>query len=177
LLICKYVNQLLPLHIVQQFLFHNIVDSYYKSRSADELELKCILLIWFGISKCLIQLAWIARRRYFTWRNNLFMTITMCGLYYGVSVTNDHEYVPFRNHNSVLSPFVTYHRVCNKSNMTVPHVEQELLTIPEHPSSHPVFNGVRVAWSLVFCVMFCRSLFVLFLLAIEWSVLRFTASD
>jgi hypothetical protein len=30
----------------------------------------------------------------------------------------------------------------------------------------PVFNGVRVARSLVFYVVFCRSLFVLFLLAI-----------
>jgi hypothetical protein len=31
-------------------------------------------------------------------------------------------------------------------------VEQELL--------NPIFSGVRVAWSLVFCVVFCRSLFV-----------------
>ena len=88
---------MLPLHIVQQFLFHNIVDSYYKSRSTDQLELKCILLIWFDLEylSAWIQLAWVARRRYFAWRNNLFMTITMCVLYYVVSVTNDHEYVPF----------------------------------------------------------------------------------
>ena len=56
-------------------------------------------------------------------------------------------------------------------------VEQELLTLPEHPSSPPVFSGVHVTWSLFFFVMFCRSLFVLFLLAIVWSFLRFTASD
>ena len=37
----------------------------------------------------------------------------------------------------------------------VSHVEQELLSLPEHPSSPPVFSGVRVALSLVFCVMFC----------------------
>jgi len=42
----------------------------------------------------------------------------------------------------------------------VPHVEQELLTLQEHMRSSLVFSGVRVAWSLVFCVMFCRSLFV-----------------
>ena len=36
-------------------------------------------------------------------------------------------------------------------------VEQELLTLPEHLS----FRGVRVTRSLVFCVMFWRSLFVL----------------
>jgi hypothetical protein len=44
----------------------------------------------------------------------------------------------------------------------VSHVEQELLTLPEPLSSHPVFGGVRVARFLVFCVMFCRSLFVFF---------------
>ena len=58
------------------------------------------------------------------------------------------------------------------------HVEQELMTLPEHLSSHPVFGGVRVARFLVFCVMFCRSLFVLFRVAIELSVcLRFTDTD
>jgi len=43
----------------------------------------------------------------------------------------------------------------------VPHVEQELLTLPEHLSSPPVFSSVCVARSLVFCVVFCISLFVL----------------
>jgi len=60
------------------------------------------------------------------------------------------------------------------------HVEQELLTIPEHLSSPPVFSDVRVARSLIFCVVICRWLFVLFtfLFAIVLSVLlRFTASE
>jgi len=35
----------------------------------------------------------------------------------------------------------------------VPLVEQELPTLPGHPSSSPVFNGVRVARSLVFYVV------------------------
>ena len=34
-------------------------------------------------------------------------------------------------------------------------------TLPEHMSSHTVFSRVHVARSLAFCVMFCRSLFVL----------------
>ena len=55
-------------------------------------------------------------------------------------------------------------------------VKQQLLTLPEHLSSPPVFSGVCVAWSLVFCVVFCRSLFVLFLLTILLSVLVFTDS-
>ena len=42
----------------------------------------------------------------------------------------------------------------------------------------PGFSGVCVARSLVFCVAFCKSLFVLFPLAIMISVLlRFTDSD
>ena len=35
----------------------------------------------------------------------------------------------------------------------------------------PDFSGVRVAWSFVFCVLFCRSLLVLSLLVIVLSVL------
>ena len=36
----------------------------------------------------------------------------------------------------------------------VPLVEQELLTLPEHLSSPPVFSGARVIRSLVLCVCF-----------------------
>jgi hypothetical protein len=36
----------------------------------------------------------------------------------------------------------------------MPLVEQELLTLPEHPSSPPIFCGVRVTQSLVLCVCF-----------------------
>ena len=45
--------------------------------------------------------------------------------------------------------------------LRVPHVEYELLTIPEHMSLPPVFSGVRAARSYVFCVVICRSFFVL----------------
>ena len=40
-------------------------------------------------------------------------------------------------------------------------VEQELLTLPKHLNSPPVFGGVHVTPSLVFICLFCRSLFVL----------------
>ena len=39
-------------------------------------------------------------------------------------------------------------------------VEQELLTLPGHLSSPPVYSGARVAQSLAFCVVFGSSLFV-----------------
>ena len=57
-----------------------------------------------------------------------------------------------RNHFSVLSSFMTYHR-------RVPLVEQGLLSL-RIIWVHPYLNGFRVARSLVFCVVFCRLLFV-----------------
>ena len=69
-----------------------------------------------------------------------------------------------RKHFPVLSSFMTYHLVCN--------------TTGPFWSSYLVVCGVRVTRSLVLCIMFCLSLFVLFVFAIVWSVLlRFTDSD
>jgi len=48
-----------------------------------------------------------------------------------------------------------------KATRRMVHVEQELLTLSENMNSPQVFSGVRVALSLVFCVMFCNSVFVL----------------
>jgi hypothetical protein len=53
------------------------------------------------------------------------------------------------NNNSVISPFMTYNRV-TRVTRPVPHVEQGLLTLPEHMSSPPAFNGVRLVRSLIF---------------------------
>ena len=56
----------------------------------------------------------------------------------------------------------------------------QLLTLPEHLSLPPVFTRVRVARSLVFMCMFCRSFFICLSFFI-WPglsiLLRFTASD
>jgi hypothetical protein len=91
-----------------------------------------------------------------------------------ICVTNNHQYVPFiviyiRFFTNSWLNTVFVSRVTRR----VPLVEQKLFT--------PVFSGVGVARSLVFCVMFCRSLLVrvsyFFLLAIVLYVLRFTASD
>jgi len=51
-------------------------------------------------------------------------------------------------------------------------VEQELLTLPaQHLRSRSVVSGVRVARSLVLCVMFVDHCLTFFLLAIVLSVL------
>jgi hypothetical protein len=62
------------------------------------------------------------------------------------------KHFPFP-HSWLIIGFVT--------NLTwqMPLVEQELLTLLEHPSLPSVFSGVRVTRSLVLCI--CRSLFVL----------------
>jgi hypothetical protein len=75
---------------------------------------------------------------------------------YGISVSQMTTGM-FRSfpHSSLITGFAT--RVTRR----VPLVEHELLTLTEHLSLPPVFSGVRVTRSLVLCVMFCRSLFVL----------------
>jgi hypothetical protein len=64
--------------------------------------------------------------------------------------------------------------ICNKSNTTGATCGAGTACPSGAHEFTPVFREIRVAWSLVSCVMFCRSLFVPFLFVI--SVLRFTAS-
>jgi hypothetical protein len=61
----------------------------------------------------------------------------------------------------VLSSFMTYPRFVTRVTRRVPLVEQELLNLSGNLSSPPVFSGIRVVRSLVFCEVFCISLFVL----------------
>jgi hypothetical protein len=60
------------------------------------------------------------------------------------------SYSPSRSfpHALLINGFVT--RITRR----VPSVEQELLTLPEHLSSPPVFSGIPVTQSLVLCVCF-----------------------
>jgi hypothetical protein len=73
--------------------------------------------------------------------------------------------------------WLIYNRVFNKSNTTGVTCGWGSPYPSGAPEFTPAFSGVRVTRSLVFCVVFCRSLFVLFLLTIVLSVLRITASD
>jgi hypothetical protein len=63
-------------------------------------------------------------------------------------------------------------------------MSQELLSIPKHVNSPPIFSGVHVAQPKVVCVVFCRSFlltifgfYFLLVNAILSVRLRFTASD
>ena len=75
-----------------------------------------------------------------------------------------------RCHNLILSSFMTYHRLCNKSNMTGATSGAGTSILPEHMTSPLIFCEVRAWRSFVFCAMLCKSLFVVFLLVI---VLKF----
>ena len=84
----------------------------------------------------------------------LDVPVTDVLILWNVCVKNGYGYFLRSNHNLVLSLFMTYHGACTTINTT---------------SSPPVFSGICVAQYLLFCVVFCRSLFVLlsfFLLAI-----------
>jgi hypothetical protein len=88
-------------------------------------------------------------------------------------LTRFHEILSIKSRNRY-SAFMTYHRVCNKSNKTGAISRTGSATIPENLSSFPVFSGVYVAQNLGFlcnCLSLCP-------LAIVLSVhFRFTASD
>jgi hypothetical protein len=77
---------------------------------------------------------------------------------WNICVANDHGYFP---------PVISTSRSCPHSwfipgfvtrlTWRVPLVKHELLTLPEHLSSPPGINGVRVSRSFVLYVLFCRS--------------------
>ena len=89
---------------------------------------------------------------------------------YGVSVSQmTNDIFRCRNYNPIISSFMTYHRVSNKSNAMGSICEVGIA----HPSGAseftPVFSTVRVVRSLVLCVVFCSLLFVLLSFFI-WSL-------
>jgi len=62
----------------------------------------------------------------------------------------------------LLSPLISWiSKYVTRVIRRMPLVEQELLTLPEHPRSPSVLSGVRVARYLVFYLVFCMLLFVL----------------
>ena len=74
-----------------------------------------------------------------------------------------HIYSVCRNHNLVLSSLTTYYWVCNKSTTT----GATRCVVTAYTSGAPEFtgfSGAYVARSLVFCVLFCSSLFSPFFL-------------
>ena len=80
-----------------------------------------------------------------------------------LNITNNWTFLKVKCYRSSTQ----YRRKLNQKTLTrvtrqLQSVEQEQLIPPEYLIEFtPVYNEVRVAQSLVFCIMFCRSLFVL----------------
>ena len=110
---------------------------------------------------------------------SLISTVPHCLKHFRTPYIVDSECSVSRAIVGPFSPAFYRAAIVTRLKRRVPLVEQELLTLPEHMSSPPVFSGVRVTRSLVLYVCFvvvCP--FVLFLLAIVLSVLfRYTDSD
>ena len=66
----------------------------------------------------------------------------------------DNMYVPIVNTSRSFPHSWLIIRFLTSFTRRVPLMEQELLTLPEHLSSPPVFSWVRVERSLVLCVCF-----------------------
>ena len=107
-----------------------------------------ITLLVFLLLKCCLHLRIVFYKMLFRFR----MILHRIGVF--PIVFNDTSW-PFP-HSWFICRFVI--RVTQRR---MPLVEQKLLTLPEHLSSPPVLSRVHVARSLVFCVVFCRSFFVL----------------
>jgi len=67
-----------------------------------------------------------------------------------------------RNHNPVLSSFMTYPRVYYKSNITGATSGAGIAYRSEAHEFTPVFSKAYVAQSLILCIVFCISLFGFF---------------
>ena len=130
-------------------LIQNEQFSTYITDFLDRGLLLAIKLLYQGI--LLVKLKSLPRR--FTVATMTWLTVTteyLCHKWPWIYSVNRNHYP----HSWLITGFVT------RLTRRVPLVEQELLTLPEHLSSSPVLV-VRVAQSLVFCVMCCISLFVL----------------
>jgi hypothetical protein len=66
-----------------------------------------------------------------------------------------------RKHFLVLSPYMIYYRVCHYINTKGVTSGAGTAHSSGAPEFTPVLSGARVTRSLVLCVMFCISLFVL----------------
>ena len=79
---------------------------------------------------------------------------------FACACTNDQGYVCVYRCQNRSFPYWLFTWFVTGLTRWVPHVEQELLTLPGYLSSPQHFSGFH-AISLVFCVMFCRPLFYL----------------
>jgi len=64
-----------------------------------------------------------------------------------------------KDHSGLLPSFISYHRVCSKSNTMGVTCGAGIIFPSWASESNHVFSGIHGVRSLVFCVLFCRSMF------------------
>ena len=124
----------------------------------DSLPFKCQCLPFYSLSRCTCVHKQISQK----------YIITFCR-----KTTNklqNYVSVPSRIRERIPRVQYVHYNAHALTRLTrpVPLVDQKLLTLLEHQSSHPVFSGDHVTRTLVLCV-FCRSLFLL-LYFFFWSL-------
>ena len=113
----------------------------------------------------------------------IWLTVTECLCYKGPRICS-----VCRNHYLVLSSFMNYHRVCNKSNTTGATSASRTTYSSGIPESwipptflvrltliHATFNNISISVLSLLCIMFCWSLFVLFFATILSVLLLITS--
>jgi hypothetical protein len=123
------------------------------------------------LNQCFLWLSWSHQHfavliTILSFHHSCFITSIINRITWLLSLV-EHELLPFQstwNHNRYLVGFVS----------TVVISGTWTTTLPEHMSSQPVFSGVCVVQSFALCVLFCRSLFDL--LVIAMCILWMTAS-
>jgi hypothetical protein len=111
----------------------------------------CSLVIWFA-KKCKpLSLLFLVKLK----SSDLWSPPWLGWLLWNICVTNDHGYVPLvlntsRSfpHSWLITGFVT--RLIRRVSL----VKQELLTLPDHFCSPPIFNGIYAPQSVVLYVCF-----------------------
>ena len=113
-----------------------------------------------------------------TIRNNIKLKSTLLK-FYGrhYAFVNRYRISESQRTNSVLFSFMNYHRVCNKSNTTGGTSGAGTAYPSWAPEFTPGFQWGSFCSIYYFCVVFCRSLFVLFRLAIMLSVTSSSSSS
>ena len=135
-------------YIFQLIWYSRACGSYHDFLDRGLLLTRKLLDQWFLLGKLKSSL------RKFYGRHHVL--VDCCGIYATKMNTDIFHFL-------VLYSFMTYHTVCTRLTRRVPLVEHELLNLPEHMSSSPVFSGVRVTRYLVLCVCFVDRCLVFFI--------------
>ena len=151
-----------------------ILTILYVATFQQHLHMEYISFSWYNIPQLMISLIedcslqgrdWTKSLKSLSWSHQ-FESITADTMNWLIITQYLHHKWPRigfvrRNHNYFFSSFTTYHRFCSKNNSTGTTSGAGNPNPSEASEFTPDFCEIEVVQSLIFCVVFCRSLFVL----------------